>query len=174
MIGEKKRFNKLHEYLLAKGIVLSKPTLSQHLKHLTEKKMVIRRVEEAQIVSYEVNHRRFGDLGENVKSVLAAARSIDKGKQAFDSASPDEQTTIVCEDMILRSLRQLKTRIELQSKPSNWEKSLELSLLESPLFRIHEEWFLAKCGTDTGYSEEILQRTSEMIVKIETRKQCSS
>ncbi|MBS7620074.1 hypothetical protein KEJ21_05460, partial [Candidatus Bathyarchaeota archaeon] len=51
IIREKIRFNQLHKNLLALGVKLSKPTLSEHLKHLLARDLITRKVEEAQNVT---------------------------------------------------------------------------------------------------------------------------
>jgi len=59
VIGKKIRFNDLHKLLAEKGVALAKPTLSKHLKHLTQEKLVVRKVEDVQKVTYEINHKIF-------------------------------------------------------------------------------------------------------------------
>jgi hypothetical protein len=96
---------------------------------------------------------------------------LDKEKQAFDSASLDEQMDIVFDTLILRNLRQLKTRIEFESNPvGNWEKSVELSLLASPLFMHYETWLVEKCMRDGEYRRRISQKISELIKEIEDKQ----
>jgi DNA-binding transcriptional ArsR family regulator len=172
VIGEKKRFNKLYEFLREKGMELTKPTLSLHLKHLTREKMVIREVKDAQIVYYEVNHKRFRDFEETVKSqhVIRMIEFLDQEKQAFDSASLQKQIDIVFDTMILRNLRHLKTQIEFESNSvRKWEKSLELQLLENPLFMVRETWLVAKCAKDEEYRGKVLQEINGLIRGIEDR-----
>jgi hypothetical protein len=96
---------------------------------------------------------------------------LDREKQAFDSASLDEQMDIVFDTLILRNLRQLKTRIEFESNPvGNWEKSVELSLLASPPFMHYETWLVEKCVRDGEYRRRISQKISELIKEIEDKQ----
>jgi len=172
ILGKKKRFNDLHDFLGENGIELTKPTLSQHLKHLTQAKLVIRKVEDVQQVSYEANHKRFRTLGENMKAAserrFKFQRFMADEEQAFKSASLDDQLEYVFETMILRNLRQLKTKIEFESNPvKKWEKSMELAFLTSPLFMQYEKWLILKCKEDKEYREKILQEIEVLIKKTE-------
>ena len=167
IIGKKIRFNELRKFLSKSSVELSKPTLSQHLKHLTQKKMVIRRVEDVQNVSYEVNHKRFGNLEESARYIQIQRFMIEEN-QAFDSASLDKQIDKVLETMILRNLHQLKAQIEFESNPRlKWEKSMELTLLASPLFMHYENWLVAKCARDGEYREKIVQKIDALIKEVE-------
>ena len=164
IIGKKIRFNYLYEFLAEGGIELAKPTLSKHLKHLAQEKLVVRKVEDVQNVTYEVNHKKFRDLEEDVKSTVEFRRSMAEEEQAFDSKSQDHQIDIVFENMMLRNLRQLKTNIELEVEPSKkWEKSMKLAWLASPFFKRYEKWLIAKCKHDREYCEKILQKIDELI-----------
>jgi len=170
IIGEKKRFNHLHDFLLDRGVELSKPTLSQHLKHLTQEKIVIRKVEDVQNVSYEVNHKKFGELERDVQSTLKSRRLIAEADQIFNSSSLDDQMTTVLEKMILRNLRRLKTYVELELRPSKkWEKSLQLALLSNPIFRHHEGLLIAKCKEDREYGKKLLQKLDELIKEVKNQ-----
>lgn len=71
---------------------------------------------------------------------------------------------------MLRNLRQLKTSIELELRPSKkWEKSLELAWLANPIFRYHEGLLIAKCKENRGYGEELLQKLDKLIKEIKNQ-----
>lgn len=96
---------------------------------------------------------------------------IAEEDQIFDSKSIDDQIDIVLEKMMLRNLRQLKTNIELESRPSKkWEKSLELAWLANPIFRHHEGLLITKCKDDREYGEKLLQKLDELIKEIKNQK----
>jgi len=170
-IGKKIRFNDLHKFLAEKGFALAKPTLSKHLKHLTQEKLVLRKVEDVQKVTYEVNHKIFRDLEKSVKSTIKYRKRLAEEEQIFDSISIDDQIYVVLEKMMLRNLRQLKTSIELELRPSKkWEKSLELAWLANPIFRYHEGLLIAKCKENREYGEELLQKLDKLIKEIKNQK----
>ncbi len=137
--------------------------------------MVTRKVEDVQKVSYEVNHKRFRSLEETIKSTVKSRRLVAEEKQAFDSKSLEDQIDIVFEKMMLRNLRQLKTQIEFEVKPvKRWEKSMELTWLAKPIFKLHEGWLTTKCRDDREYGEKIFQKIGELIKKIENQNYGSS
>lgn len=165
--SKKIRFNDLHKSLAENGVGLAKPTLSKHLKHLTQEKLVVRKVEDVQNVTYEVNHKIFRDLEENVKLAVKSRKLIAEEDQIFDSKSIDDQINIVLEKMTIRNLRQLKTNIELELNPSKkWEKSLELAWLANPIFRHHEGLLITKCKKNREYGEKTLKKLDELIKEI--------
>jgi DNA-binding transcriptional ArsR family regulator len=167
LIGRKVRFNELWDFLLKRRFVLSKPTLSQHLKHLTAKKMVIRRVEDVQYVSYEVNYKRFGNLEGSARCISIQKFMIEEN-QLFDAVSLDDQIDKVFEAMLLRNLYQLKAQIEFESNPElTFEESMELTLQASPLFMHYENWLVTKCKRDEGYREKVVQKIDSLILDAE-------
>jgi DNA-binding HxlR family transcriptional regulator len=174
LLEEKIRFNKLYDLLNENAVELTKPTLSLHLKHLTKKKLGIRKVEDVQNASYEINHKKLNDSAKGLKSTLdrfaTFKRAVDEDEQAFNSASIDDQTNITLKTMILRNLQQLKTQIELKSNHvTSWEKSMELMLLTSSFFERYEKLILEKCESDKEYREKILEKISELIKEIENQ-----
>ena len=165
--GKKIRFNYLHKSLIKNGVLLAKPTLSKHLKHLTQEKLVVRKVEDVQKVTYEVNHKKFRDFEENVKSIVKSRKLLVQEEQVFNSKSLDDQINIVLEKMTIRNLRQLKTHIELELNPSKkWEKSLELAWLANPIFRHHKGLLITKCKKNGEYGEKALKKLDEVIKEI--------
>lgn len=146
---------------------MSKPTLSQHLKHLTQSNMIMRRVEDVQKVSYEVNHKRFENFEETARTIRIQMFMIEEN-EAFNSASLDQQIDKAFETMILRNLHQLKAQIEFESYPKlTLKKSMELTLLASPLFMHYENWLVAKCVKDKEYREKVLQKIDALIKNVE-------
>ena len=133
VIGKKIRFNKLYEHLEDYGMRISKPTLSLHLKHLESHELLIRRVEEVQKVSYEINYEKIGSFGKKLKSTFEVLMDEwDEDIRLFNSASVDEQVDIILLEIANRTLRQLELKIKLRSSPVNsWEKSLELMFLQA-------------------------------------------
>ena len=164
LFGEKIRFNELNELLSDNKIFISKPTLSLHLKHLAQDKLVNRNVEEVQNVSYEINHKKLGALESNVKSAFRERTTDDK--KAFDSASIDEQMDYLFLEAAGRILQKLKLKIEQRSEAAlTFEKSMQLMLLSSPFYEHYEEWLLEKSEKDEEYRVKILEKINELIMK---------
>jgi DNA-binding HxlR family transcriptional regulator len=59
LLRRKIRFNELYRFLNQHGVKISKPTLSEHLKHLTKLKILVRQEEGIQKVTYRINSERF-------------------------------------------------------------------------------------------------------------------
>ena len=170
LIGSKIRFKDLREFLIKSGVLLSKPTLSNHLTHLTELKLVVRKIEDVHNVSYEVNHKRFGKLEKYVLSTAKSRMHLAEQDKIFDSLSTDDQINIVLEKMLCRNLRQLKTNIELELNPATkGEKIMMLRWLANPVFRHHEGLLIAKCKNDKEYGEKLLQKLDELIKEIKSQ-----
>jgi len=165
----------LREFLTKSGGSLSKPTLSKHLKHLTEKEMVVRKIEDVHNVSYEVDHKRFREFREYVQATAKSQRRLTEEEEIFDSKSIDDQINIVLGKMLLRNLRQLKTNIELELNPATkGEKLAILQWLANPVFRYHEGLLIAKCKDDNEYGEKLLQKLDELIEEIKNQDYGSS
>jgi len=159
------RFNKLHE-AMDLGLSIAKPTLVKHLKHLVEKKLVIRKVEDVQNVTYEVNHELFADLEEYVIITNISKEILTERKRVFESKPIDEQLDILCKNAVIRHLDTMKAIIAFEfSISKRWEKTMQIVWLQSPIFRRYETWILRKCKEDKEYRESLLQKVDELIRK---------
>ena len=165
VFGKEIRFNDFHDFLGEHGVELTKPTLVKHLRHhLVEKELVIRKVDGAPIITYEVNHKLFRDLEESVKSTIEARKLLTEETEIFNSKSLEEQIDIILEKILFRNLSQLKANIELELRPSKkWEKSMELAWLANPVFRYHEDLVINRCKEDSAYGEKLLLKIDEII-----------
>lgn len=168
-IGEKIRFNKLHDLLGQQGVELPKSSLTIHLGHLADKDLVIRKLEGVQNVSYEVNHEKFSNqsmkrINDELRRIEELRSSTDEKKRAFYSEPIDKQVKIVLDDIILRTLQQLKMRIDLKSNRAKYEKFLELMIL-SRFSMIYAGWLTEKCVEDKEYREKVFQKIDELIKK---------
>jgi len=167
--GEKIRFNELYEELKKHGLELSKPTLSRHLKHLCEEGLVIRKVEDVQVVSYQVNFEEIGkfkdfiqDIAKQYDEIIARLR---KAKREFEAFPLDIQLGEIYRTMFWRYLGELKARIKVETDPMNFEKRLELFCWSSPYFRVLERWLIEQCKKDEKFREKVLQAITEDMEK---------
>lgn len=78
-IGSNKRwhFNEFHEKLNKASLKISKPTLSQHLKHLQKLKLITRKREGKQRISYGVNWEKLKHLQKTVDGLHAIKRILE-------------------------------------------------------------------------------------------------
>lgn len=125
MINQDYRFNALYKFLNNHGTKISKPTLSEHLKHLTKQRIVLRKQKGIQEVSYAMNFERFEKLD--------AASEITRGiVTRFFQQERDYRRLPISKKIdhyhaltVLQSLILLKLEILAISKPENqFENSL--------------------------------------------------
>jgi DNA-binding transcriptional ArsR family regulator len=167
IIFGKKRFKELHEILLKTGVPMSKPTLSNHLTHLTEANLVIRKLEEVHNVSYDINHEQVDEFAKQVKLTVKSQERITEEEKWFNSMKADDQIDVVLEKMLLINLRQLKLNIEIELNPKSKAKNLLLlHWLAHPIHRHFESLLIFKCKNDEKYGELVLQKLDEIIEQI--------
>jgi Fe2+ or Zn2+ uptake regulation protein len=102
------RFNQLYRFLKQKGLRISKPTLSSHLKHLVEKQVILRSEVDRQNVTYRFHNERYEGTKEYLKSRAQFKEVIDKSDSEFLSYSISEQVALVHTVLNMRGLFQLK------------------------------------------------------------------
>jgi DNA-binding HxlR family transcriptional regulator len=156
--NDKLRFTELHQVLVAMGYKISRPTLSQHLKHLTRDGLVTRKVEDVKNVSYSV----VKDFMMLKPLVEKATKRFNEDREDYYSMSPEDQTLEVNRQIIFKNLFQLEARIAFSSegKPQD---SFTIMYLEMPYFRRYEDWLVNKCLEDEGYRKRVLQKINELI-----------
>jgi DNA-binding transcriptional ArsR family regulator len=163
----KKRFKELHEILLKTGAPMSKPTLSHHLKHLTEANLVKRKLEEVHNVSYDINHEQVDEFAKQVRSTVKSQLRLTEEEKWFNSRTADDQIDVVLEKMLLINLKKLKLNIEMEMNPdSKSEKLMLLHWLAHPVHRHFEGLLISNCKSDKKFGELVLQKLDENIEQI--------
>ena len=157
---EKSHFNQLYKTLNDKkrGFKISKPTLSEHLKHLVKAGFVTRKQEEGlQLVTYSVNFDKIG----KIKGLWEQQRRIVKDRKAtekeFFSLSESEQVNIVLSGLSLRKLYEIKARIDYELDPKNFEKQFAVLFWTNPTLEFVEFLMIEKCVEDKEYRKEVLK-----------------
>jgi len=118
-LNDKKcRFNELHKRLKGINFKVSKPTLIAHLGHLQEKGFIIRKQEDKQNVSYQVNLEKFEHLRKSVGYKQRIFTS-NKNKEVFQSLSPREQLGTLVDIMVLYAFHGVKNDISNVLEPEN-------------------------------------------------------
>jgi DNA-binding HxlR family transcriptional regulator len=154
---------------------ISKPTLSEHLKHLLERKLIIRKVEEAQNVSYSPNPKR-------VPSTIPADDfEILDFLQKFGTKMPKKSKEIMdraaiqdLDDMILLNLLELKAIIDYELNIREQYKSGQSNaefwqFLGNPAYRRIEMMIVDECKEDEGYKKILFKKIDEIISEIKGR-----
>jgi len=138
------RFNEFHKTLNQIGLKMSKPTLIDHLHHLQKRKLLIRKKEGKQNVSYRVNWEKLETLQESMKT-RQALRHIMQNKKTFKSFPIDEQVTYVTNIMTLTNLYRLKLEVQDVLDPTkNFEHSVQF-LFTNRFFQFFKTWLLESC-----------------------------
>jgi hypothetical protein len=170
--NDKIRFNDLYERLDNDNIIHSKPTLSLHLKHLVKKKLIIRKVEDAQKVSYKINHQLFEKLDSYRDVERAAGKALAHQTAQFFSAPIEKQINIALLEACTKTLNQIKLKFEIaQDSTRSWEKSYALDYLSSSLFQYYQDCFLEhlkeKVDKDNEQKREIMETLDNALKEVQ-------
>ena len=142
LVSDKKvRFNQLYQALNDIGLKISKPTLIKHLNHLKKRKLIIRKQEGKQKVTYQANWEKLKHLTE-ITQEQKLVNVMLENKKFFQSLPVDEQTVIIQNILTLRNLHLLKVEIIGIIDPKRtFEYSIQ-HLFISKIFEIFEKWLL--------------------------------
>ena len=113
------QFNQLHRYLKNNNLQMSKPTLSDHLKHLVKSGIVNRKENEGkQSVTYSLNPEKIGTSKEFFKQMKETIRDERKNKKKFFDYPEKEQVQIVLKELIGRKLNEIKAYVDYRLNPT--------------------------------------------------------
>ena len=148
------RFNEIYRALKNEGVKLSKPTLSEHLKHLRKEKWVKRKVRGVQNVTYGLHDSIHRSSDEDWKWLEEGLK--DMGAK-FYKKSPEAMAGYALYIVLSRKMEELLLRIEIEPKIGN--RSLSLSKSSSIAF---ENSLLDNCKKDSAYRNAILKEMKEL------------
>jgi len=157
------RFNELSRLVRDLNLGISKPTLSDHLRHLVENEYVTRKVEGVQRVTYSLNFEKIGKIKGYWKTAEKMAAFLEKDRDAFFSLPVKGQVKQLLRFMELRKLLEIQARIAFESNPSSFEKQFGVLFWTSSRFERHEVWMIEKCVKDVEYREEVLRTIDELL-----------
>lgn len=165
LIEEKQaHFNELHKTLKKRGIVISVPTLSRHLKHLVKAGYVTREEKEGlQLITYSVNYDKIGKIKGIWERTNRIAKSLRSSKREFFSQSEDQQVKIVLNVLVYRKLNEIKARIDYALDPKSFEKQFTLIFWTSPFLKVAEALVIEKSVEDEAYRKQILEVIDETL-----------
>jgi len=172
LIRNSLRFNELHKTLNELGVKMSKPTLSDHLKHLLKKKIVVRTVEEAQNVTYKINQKEFEKFEGFIENATKRLREVEKEKETLYSLPPDEQLEEVIRLNAVYKLDEIKTRINY-SLYKKMDDGLLLMSFKSDYFKRGELWVIDKCINDEAYRSLVLKKIEELSSRFDPNEERS-
>lgn len=142
LIREKIRFNELYRTLNQHGVKISRPTLSEHLRHLTKQKILMRRREGKQKVTYRVNFERFEKLDKATEITKELVIQHYRNEKKLKSFPMNKQVGHIHSLMVLQELLLLKLEMLYIFEPhKKFEHTLShFSLVQH--FGIFKKWFL--------------------------------
>jgi DNA-binding HxlR family transcriptional regulator len=157
-------FNEFHHKLNETSFKISRPTLSVHLKHLLRLKLITRKKEGKQLISYGVNWEKLKYLQETVES-LKATKRIAENEATFRSFPIEEQTMFLTNVLSLRNLQQLKLEILDALEPNkNFEHNIQYAFTRE-FFDLFNTWFIKSCYESTKENKLIALNMVEINIK---------
>ena len=143
------------------GKDMSKPTFSDHLKHLLGRGLVVRKVEGKQNVTYMFNYEKFLDISEAVKKQETPDELLAQQKY-FNSLSIEEQVKQVILLMIERNMQQLRLEVLNAIDPSKqFVRNLQLMMV-SRAIDLYEKWLLDNCSENKEYGKKVLEKITHL------------
>ena len=183
------RFNELHRYLKKFGTSISKPALIDHLNHLSRKKLISRRREGFQNVSY--------GLASDVDSLLnppidgtkeLVEMSVEEErlpkwlrsqpfdeKEYYSSLSEKEMEKEIDKDIrtvMTHNLFELKTFINYDLKLDRPESdAIFWSFVGKPLYRMKEEDIVRACRNSEDYRKKLFKKIDALVSELRPDKE---
>jgi predicted transcriptional regulator len=154
--GKEMRFNEIYRTLISKGTILSKPTLSEHLKHLRKKKWLTRNVKGVQNVSY-ILHESLNRPSKSTDVENWLEESLKEKGVIFYKPSSEVKADLDIYKILGRKLKELMLRIEIE--PNIQNQSLNF---DNSQWRLVENDIVKKSRTDEQYRNRLIKKTEEL------------
>jgi len=163
--GHKIRFNELYDRLTKKmNYKISRPTLAEHLKHLTKGKEVLRKIEGKQNVSYQINEKHFANMKKAIETQNELNEIFSENEKRFNELSLDEQLAVCMTNMLLRNLQQFRVELNEGLNPGNeFQSKLEVAFINDPIHRFYEKRLFTNSVKDREYGEKALKKLDQAI-----------
>jgi DNA-binding PadR family transcriptional regulator len=157
-------FNQLWKTLNDRGLPISKPTLSSHLKRLVKDGYVKREEKEGtQLVGYTANLEKTFRIKEYWKRTKTIVKPCEENKQKFLSIPESKQVSIVLELWLRKKLNEIKANVNFRLDRENLDKEMALLFLTSPLLDFAEHWLVQKCTEDEEYKKRIFREIDGLL-----------
>ena len=153
------RFNGLYKTLNGYGLKVSKPTLSEHLKHLVKARLVKRKIEGIQNVSYRVDFEKYKQLNKTSEMAQDLLEYHEKNKKTYDSLAVADQIAYAHGFMIIQNLLLLKLEMKNILEPEHsYEYNLDY-LFTIQIFSVFRNWLLDQCRKNPEQYKEVALNT---------------
>jgi DNA-binding HxlR family transcriptional regulator len=189
MAYKRLRFNKLHKRLKQFGTDISKPALLEHLKHLVERKLIERKEEGFQNVSYglteeicsllhvspEEIQQWFEDLEKANEKLPEHLRLMKVDAKEFYSNMSEEQLGKEIERELdftfALNLHDLKNFIQYDLRIDKKESDADFwKLVGNPFYRIHEKSISENCRASERYKKKLFEKMDILINELSRDK----
>jgi DNA-binding HxlR family transcriptional regulator len=189
MAYKRLRFNDLHRYLKKFGTDISKPALIDHLNHLKKLKVITRKHEKQQGISYgltdEINQlmgvnpediatwlERF-EHNENLPDALRTIK-FDEGEflESMTEQELDQETDKALRDTLAMSLFEFKNFIDYDVKiDSNESNAVFWKFVGNPMYRMHEKSVAEDCRASEKYKKSLFEKIDLLIEELRSDKE---
>jgi DNA-binding HxlR family transcriptional regulator len=182
MAYKRLRFNLLHKRLKQFGTDISKPSLLEHLNHLIERKLIERREEGFQNVSYGLTDEIcdllhvpqedikswFEDLKKTNERLPPHLRSIEFDVKEFYNKMTDEQLRREIDRELnftyALNLHELKNFIQYDLKLDKTESDADFwKLVGNPMYRMRERSIVEHCRKSERYRKKLFEEIDFII-----------
>lgn len=173
---KKLRFNELHRTQKKLGSKISKPALSDHLKHLIKQKLVERKVEGVQKVTYRLKKEILSilDHSEDVPSWfdnLVNVLEPFNAKERYGKLSKSKLSAELDRDLkgvLLQNLHELKAVVNFQLNIDENESDAEFwKFIGNPMYRLLEKSIADRCRKSLDYKKKFFEKIEVLIEKFE-------
>ena len=158
------RYNQLYRFLNEKGSKISRPTLASHLKHLTEKEVILRTEIDKQNVTYCFNDKKWSGTEEFIKTQREIKKILDEADKEYLSASPLEQVAHIHFVLVIKELYKLKFELLKITEPDKeFQHNLEIIMydeLPKGLGNLLGKSFKER---DDSYRKEVLESIEKLL-----------
>jgi len=182
------RFSELHRSLKKLGTDISKPSLLEHLDHLIKQKLITRKVEGFQNVSYGLTEEIYSlihvsqediaewlDALENDEGLPAKLRSIKFDMNTYyrkmTEKQLDQETDRDLDDTLALGLFELKNLISYDLKIDKKESDADFwKFIGNPLYRMHERTIVEQCRESDRYREKLFEKMETLMNELRGHK----
>jgi DNA-binding HxlR family transcriptional regulator len=181
MAYKRLRFNELHRYLKKFGTDISKQSLIEHLDHLRKQKLISRRNEGFQNVSYGLTDEVASlliipdeDIKKWVENTIEGKNLPEKLRhlKLFDEKYPaklsdEELKEAIYKDLntlLRQNLFELKTFIKYDLRLDRPESDAVFwNFIGNPLYRMLEKSIVEDCRHSEAYRKKLFERIDDLI-----------
>ena len=189
MAYKRLRFNELHRTLKKFGTDISKPSLIDHLKHLKKQKLISRKREDFQNVSYgltdEINsllNIPEEDIKKWVENVIEGKNLPKKfrllpfdAKEYYGKLSEKQLDEAIDKDLnrvLTQNLFELKTFINYDLRLDKPESDAVFwNFVGNPLYRMLEKGIVEDCRNSEKYRKKLFEKIDVLINELRPDKE---